>query len=301
MLDLTPQLARIESIVDDSVNARQFTFCLQHMTDVWRAALPGQFFMLTVPGAGEAAFTFATLPDADGRFLALIREVGGLTRELFSLAEGARVGVRGPFGSPWPVLASTQHLLVIAGGCGLAPLAALMQQRAEHAASTTQLVYSARDDAHAVLPLQRKRWQTRGVFIDEVRDNGEQMPEVLRAQAGRHVDNALQRFLGLQGFQSLPDAVFVCGPEAMMFAVAQHVVARGVSADAVCVSLERRMHCAVGICGHCYLADSYVCREGPTYAYSRVLELQRRGPFVAQTLAVAQTTHPVAWMGCERV
>lgn len=288
MLDLTPQFARIERIDDDSASARLFTFRLQQMRDCWRAVLPGQFFMLSVPGAGEAAFTFASMPDADGRFQALIRETGSLTRVLFAQSAGAGVGVRGPFGSPWPQLLSSQRVLVIAGGCGLAPLAALMQQRADTAPATTQLVYSARDEAHAVLPLQRARWQAQGVYIEEVRDDGETSAERLRAQAGRHVDNALQQV------STLPDVVFVCGPEAMMFVVAQQAIARGVGANAVFVSLERRMHCAVGICGHCYLADSYVCREGPTYAYDRVLALQARG------FAAGQASHPLAWMGCER-
>jgi anaerobic sulfite reductase subunit B len=288
MLDLTPKPAFIDAITEDSANARQFTFRLRNMNGAWRAAMPGQFFMLTVPAAGEAAFTFATLPDADGRFRALIRETGLLTRALFAKVVGASVGVRGPFGSPWPSLPPSARLLVIAGGCGLAPLAALLQQRAELAALTTQLVYSARDDVHAVLSSQRALWCARGVVIDEVRDHGEQAAEVLRAQAGRHVDTALQRF------GAVPDAVFICGPEAMMLTVARHAVDRGIGADAVHVSLERRMHCAVGVCGHCYVADSYVCREGPTYSYARLLDLQRRG------FDAANTAHPVAWMGCER-
>lgn len=44
------------------------------------------------------------------------------------------------------------------------------------------------------------------------------------------------------------------------------------------LSLEQRMHCGVGLCGHCYLAQTYVCRQGPTYRYDELLSLLAKSP-----------------------
>ncbi|MCG3168671.1 MAG: Anaerobic sulfite reductase subunit B [Pseudomonadales bacterium] len=286
MASLTPAAATIEGVADDSAQARRFVLRLQRPDPAWQHARPGQFFMLSVPGAGEAAFTFLELPDAEGRFGALVRATGVLTRALFALGTGRVVGVRGPFGSPWPGVPAGARLLVIAGGCGLAPLGALLRYRAGNAADATALVYAARDESHAMLGAERARWRGAGMAIDELRDDGETRPQVLRQHLCERIDATLAR-AGV-----LPEAACIAGPEAMMRAAAAHLVERGVPALQVFLSIERRMHCAVGNCGHCYVAHSYACREGPTYAYARLLELD------AAALTGRCGDVPAPWLGC---
>lgn len=286
MASLTPVAATIEGVADDSAQARRFALRLLRPDPAWQRARPGQFFMLSVPGVGEAAFTFLELPDADGRFGALVRETGVLTRALFALGAGRVVGVRGPFGSPWPDVPDGARLLAIAGGCGLAPLGALLGCRTEHAAEATTLLYAARDDAHAMLGAERARWRAEGMVIDELRDDGETRDRVLRERLHGRIDAALTRV------DALPEAACVAGPEAMMRAAAVQLVERGMPAQQVFLSIERRMHCAVGNCGHCYVAHSYACREGPTYAYSRLLALDA----AAFTAGRGDAVSP--WLGC---
>ena len=123
MLQLTPQTIRIVKIYDDGTNAKHFTFEPKGFVHGKPIGI-GQFFMLTVPGAGLAPFTYTSMPDEKGRFNALIRKVGRLTESLFSFKEGDVLGYNGPFGNGWPVEQfEDKKVLIVAGGCGLAPVA----------------------------------------------------------------------------------------------------------------------------------------------------------------------------------
>jgi NAD(P)H-flavin reductase len=131
MKSLTPNAVRVVECYDDGTDARHYRF-----ESVARCVMltpePGQFFMLSVPGHGEAPFTYVTPPDDSGHFTALVRAVGGLTRALATLDTGAVLGARGPFGRGWPLAELRgRRVLLIAGGCGLAPLAALLDRLIE--------------------------------------------------------------------------------------------------------------------------------------------------------------------------
>ena len=112
----------------DSTDTRYFRLRLIEPDSI-AAPLPGQFFMLSVPGQGEAPFTFATPPDQLGVFHALIRSSGTLTHSLFEIQPGQCLGIRGPFGHGWPVMElQGQRVLIVASGCGLAPVNSLIEQ-----------------------------------------------------------------------------------------------------------------------------------------------------------------------------
>lgn len=273
-LSLTPEPAFIVDHVDDSTDTRLYRLQLQSADRArWHAARPGQFFMLSVPGFGEAAFTFVQLPDSQGCFSALVRRMGTLTSALFALPAGTVVGVRGPYGRPWPALLAEQSLLVIAGGCGLAPLAAVLARRcAQPTAAPTALLYGARDAAHAVLPAERAQWRAAGLMGMDVVDDIALHPDILQRQAHVRVDRVVCEMLALG---HAPARVFLCGPEAMMSSVALHLLTLNLPASAIFLSLERRMHCAVGSCGHCHLGlgalgHHYLCRSGPTCSWEEL-------------------------------
>ena len=161
MLSLVPQAATLTDRYDDGENALHLTFQLMAPAS-WQAQ-PGQFLMHSLPGMGEAAFTFASLPDDEGKFTALVRMVGDLTRALENFPIGSIVGVRGPLGQPWPELAG-KTVLVVAGGCGLAPLAAWLHQRINsNQQHKTALLYSARSEASQVLSRERESWLQTGL------------------------------------------------------------------------------------------------------------------------------------------
>lgn len=276
MLSLVPQVAVLIERYDDGDNALHLQFQLQG--DVLWQAQPGQFFMLSLPGLGEAAFTFASLPDSQGRFTALVRKVGDLTRALDRWPTGSIVGVRGPLGQPWPKL-DGKTVLVVAGGCGLAPLAAWLEQRITSGQQDqTALFYSTRSASGRVLGRERESWQQAKLPLLQTVDT----PAQDMAQACTlGIDTAL----GL--LPRLPDAVLSCAPEAMMLLAGELLEQRGLAAENIWLSLERRMHCGIGLCGHCYVGSSLVCKQGPTLTLARTREL------LAQ-----QVTGSPAWTHC---
>ncbi|MCF7201318.1 FAD/NAD(P)-binding protein [Pseudomonas oligotrophica] len=258
MIDLTPRPLRLLEFYEDGEAARHFSFAVEPLAGE-PAAQPGQFFMLAVPGVGEAAFTYVSPPDAEGRFSALIRRTGTLTAALFALAPGAVLGYRGPFGRGWPAAGPGERLLLVAGGCGLAPLAGVI----DSAAGELQLIYAARNRAYQVLARERARWHERHALVETLDQGDDGRPQ-------GHPLEALARVLDEDG---LPAKVLCCGPEPLMLAVARGCIDHGLPASRIWLSLERRMHCGVGLCGHCYIGSSYACVDGPSYRYDEYLRL----------------------------
>jgi len=266
---LTPRAVRLVSAYDDGEDARHFTFEPVKPVPAIPAE-PGQFFMLTLPGKGEAPFTYTSVPDADGRFSAVVRRVGLLTRELFELKAGAVLGCRGPYGHGWPTEEIRgQRVLVISGGCGLAPLAGAISHFAKDG-TPIAVIYGARTPASQVLARERASWTNR-VPLFETFDT----PAPGETRIGTPLI-AIEDAVSALGGE--PAAVLTCGPEAMMNPVAEAMVKRGVPAGRIWLSLERRMHCGVGLCGHCYVAHSYACKQGPTYRWDELQMLRERAP-----------------------
>lgn len=261
-----PAAIRLLDARDDGRDARLFTFAHVEPSEAPREAQPGQFFMLNVPGSGESAFTYSALPDDHGHFSALVRRVGQVTDALFRLAPGALLGARGPFGHGWPADAlQAPRVLVVGGGCGLAPLVPAVDQLLQRQApSACAVLYSARDPASQVLRSARERWRPSGM-LHEVTDHPDRIGPV------PHLDALLERIGGL------PTSVLVCGPEAMMEATASALIQRGVPAERLFLSLERRMHCGTGQCGHCYIGSGYCCTDGPVMSQAQWDALRHPG------------------------
>ena len=226
---------------------------------------PGQFNMLYVHGVGEVPISISGDPAEPERLVHTIRAVGHVTCVMDRLVEGCVLGVRGPYGSAWPVdELKGRDVLVIAGGLGLAPLRPailrLLAQRADYGRVT--VLYGARTPADLLFRDELARW--RGRFD-------------LRLEAT--VDRAGRDWYGPVGvvprlIDGVPlghdDAVLICGPEIMMRFVARELEQRGVARDRIWISMERSMKCGVGLCGHCQLAGSFVCKDGPVYRFDRI-------------------------------
>ncbi|MBI2379417.1 MAG: FAD/NAD(P)-binding protein [Gammaproteobacteria bacterium] len=265
-LSVLPRPMRLLQRYDDGEDARHFTFQLEDIRAEDAGMMPGQFFMLVLPGCGEAPFTYVSRPDDQGRFSALIRRMGKLTEALFELQPGEVLGYRGPFGQGWPRFYGKQRILAVAGGCGLAPLAGFIEDVARTRSGThLQVIYGARHVGARVLSRERARWSGALPLIETLDQAG----------PGHRQGTPLAHFDTVFG-QAPPDAVLCCGPEVLMEAAARECLGRGLRADQIWLSVERRMHCGVGLCGHCYVGDSYACRDGPTYRYDRYRELLRR-------------------------
>lgn len=272
--NLTPIAMELVDFINDGEDARHFRFRLLNPQSIGKPE-PGQFFMLSVPGAGEAPFTFTAIPNSHGVFRALVRKMGAVTTALFQCQPGSILGIRGPFGKGWPIAAlADKKILMVAGGCGLAPLASLIdqlinQQHHKHLA----LVYGARNRALQMLNPERLHWQQKISLFDVLEDTrGTQASNKNHILKGTPLD-AMDSVL--RTLDWTPDTLLLCGPEVMMHAVAKNFIQRGLSAQAIWLSIERRMHCAVGLCGHCYLSEHhlahhYVCKDGPTYRWDHL-------------------------------
>ncbi|MBU3749937.1 MAG: oxidoreductase [Mycobacterium sp.] len=243
-------------------NADSVTLHLQPTDYGVAPPAPGQFMMLYIFGVGEIAVSVSGLA-AEGVLTHTVRAVGAVSAALCAAEPGATVGVRGPFGTSWGLdEAAGRDLVIVAGGVGLAPLRPVVLEA-----------------------LSGRERYGRVVVVVGVRKAGEFLFGAELAAWQRHpglelhqtIDVAIHGWLGETGFVTEPlrrltlqpdrTTAFVCGPELMMQHSAQALLAKGVAARDIRVSLERNMQCGVGWCGHCQLGPLLLCRDGPVVAY----------------------------------
>ncbi len=233
--------------------------------------LPGQFNMLTVFGIGEVPISLSGDPANPGRLIHTIRAVGPVSAALTRLSPDDFLGIRGPFGAGWPIAqAAGCDVVIAAGGLGLAPLRPALYQllagRGRY--GSIALVYGARSPGEILFRRELEDWRRRLDVSVEVT-----------------VDHAVGDWHGHVGvvtaliprahFDPLHAIALVCGPEVMMrFAIAALCDA-GVPDEAIYLSMERNMKCAIGICGHCQLGNAFVCRDGPVFRYDKMRGLLR--------------------------
>jgi NAD(P)H-flavin reductase len=232
---------------------------------------PGQFAMLYVFGKGEVPISVSGDLTRPGPLTLTIRTSGPVTAALCALEDAATVGVRGPFGSAWPLgQAEGRDVLVVAGGIGLAPLRSavhhLLANRERY--RNVVVLYGGRSPVELLYRAELERW--RGRFDVQVEVTVDRAPAGWRGRVGV-VPNLISRAELDPG-----DAVaLVCGPEVMMRFTAGALIDRGLAADRIFVSLERNMRCAIGLCGHCQLQHLFVCKNGPVFALDAVEPLLR--------------------------
>lgn len=283
MHSLTPSAIQLVDFYDDGEHTRHFHFRLLAEPKVtshdhharWQQAQTGQFFMLNVPSLGEAPFSFTEAPDENGDFRALIRRMGTVTSALFELQAGQILGARGPFGIGWPMdEIINKRILAVGGGCGLAPLVSVVNQLIEQQ-NYTQLtvVYGARTRQAQMLNPERERWQHIIPVYNTIEDGPTNGGD--NEYSGTPIDIMPTV---LDSFGELPEVVLLAGPEAMMYSMAEYLAAYGISDHSIYLSIERRMHCAVGTCGHCYVKSNYVCTDGPTYRWDKLQQYLEQEP-----------------------
>jgi NAD(P)H-flavin reductase len=222
---------------------------------------PGQFTMVYAFGVGEIPISVSG--SHDGLLVHTVRAVGAVSAAICNAKQGAVLGVRGPFGTTWPVQDAVGHdVLVIAGGVGLAPLRTAVQtlERSREDYGEVTLLYGGRSPGDLLFRRELESLRRRGklnvdVTVDAARpDWAGKVGVVPKLIDGAHFD---------------PETVIalVCGPEVMMHFAVTALRERGVDAGQIYLSMERNMRCAVGHCGHCQLGPTLVCRDGAVYSY----------------------------------
>jgi NAD(P)H-flavin reductase len=237
-----------------------------------RAFQPGQFSMLWVFGVGELPISISGDPADAGSLTYTVRSVGPATNALTSRQPGQALGVRGPFGTGWPVDAARgRDILVIAGGIGLAPLRPVIYHVLRHRGQYERLVvlYGARSPRDVLYRKEVSSWarQKDTQVLSTVDYSGVSW----RGRVG--VVTSLFKFLRLQPSRT---TAMVCGPEVMMRFVMRELQARGLAPADLYLSMERNMKCAVGFCGHCQWGPHFICKDGPVFSYSQIAPLLDR-------------------------
>lgn len=227
---------------------------------------PGQFNMLYVFGAGEVPISVSGDPTRHKSLVHTVRAVGPVTSAMRSLKRGDPLGVRGPFGSSWPVEEAMGHdVVLVAGGIGLAPLRpalySILAQREKY--GRVVLMYGTRTPEDILFRKELERWRARLDLSVHV--------TVDRAMAfWRGSVGAVTTVIPRAGFDPSNALVMICGPEVMMRFTILELLKRGVALSQIYVSTERNMKCAIGFCGHCQLGPTFVCKDGPIFRYDRI-------------------------------
>jgi NAD(P)H-flavin reductase len=269
---MVPELFRIERVKQETEDT--FTLGMVPVETVAKGSfLPGQFNMLYVFGVGEVPISISGDPAVTERLEHTTRRVGMVTRAMGLLKPGDAIGVRGPYGTHWPLTEEDgRDIVIIAGGIGLAPLRPvlyhLMAQRERY--RKIVLLYGARSPEEILYKRELERW--RGKFDLEVQVTVDRGASNWRGAVG-----VVTPLVARAPFDPSNTLALVCGPEIMMRFAIIELQRRGVSQERIFVSMERNMKCALGYCGHCQYGSTFVCKDGPVFRLDRIEPIFGKG------------------------
>lgn len=231
--------------------------------------LPGQFNMVYVFGVGEVPISISGDPSKKSRIMHTTRMVGTVTKAMGKLKKGDLLGIRGPFGSSWPVdRCSGCDIVIVAGGIGLAPLRPaiyhILSNRERY--NRVILLYGARTPDDILYKNEIERWRSR--FDFEVYVTVDRGISGWKGNVG-----VVTTLIPRSPFDPENTIALVCGPEIMMRFTALELIKRGVKENNIFLSMERNMKCGVGLCGHCQFGPTFICKDGPVFSYNQVKDL----------------------------
>ncbi len=230
---------------------------------------PGQFNMLYVFGVGEVPISISGDPSRGKVFVHTTRAVGAVTKAMSALRRADVVGVRGPFGMPWPLQETEgSDVVLIAGGIGLAPLRPALYMLLTHRQryGKIALLYGTRSPEDLLYRKELERWRSR--FDLDIHVTVDRAHAPWKGNVG-----VVTTLIGKAPFDAHSAVAMVCGPEVMMRFAIHELLKRGIPSTAVYLSMERNMKCGTGLCGHCQFGAAFVCRDGPVFRYADVERL----------------------------
>jgi NAD(P)H-flavin reductase len=260
-----PEMARLVDVERLTELEKLFTIELPNGRSLGHD--PGQFVMCSVWGIGEAPISITSSPSrSNGVFQLCVRRVGDVTNALHGMEPGANIGVRGPFGHGFPIEKMRgRDVLFAPGGLGLAPLRSLINQVIDERATFGRVIilYGAKRPQELLFRDELDEWVARDdVECHITVDRGDE------TWSG-HVGVITTLFPGVSINPRNTTAV-TCGPPIMYRFVLMELLGKGIPETQVYLSLERRMKCGVGKCGHCQINNLYCCQEGPVFTYAQI-------------------------------
>lgn len=229
----------------------------------------GQFMMVTVPGLGEAPFTPSSSPYVDETLEFTIMKAGSVTSALHAMKPGEKLGVRGPYGVPYPIEKFRgREVFIVGGGVGLAPLRSLLFALFHEVSSFKKIVikYGARTPRDIVYKDQVKRWASNDRTQMDITVDVEN--PLWRGRVG-----LITTILDDPGVDVKTAAVIVCGPPIMMKFATKKLLDLGFQGSDIYLSMEKNMSCGIGKCFHCNLGKYFVCKDGPVFTWETVKDI----------------------------
>jgi NAD(P)H-flavin reductase len=228
--------------------------------------------MIYVFGAGEAAISISSSPFKPKTLIHTIHKVGTVTSALSKYKKGDYIGIRGPFGSSWPVEAGIgKDMCIITGGIGLAPLRpaiyTLFKNRKDY--GKIYILYGARTPQDLLYRVELEQWAK--LFDVEVHVTVDRADQSWKGNVGFAAQ--LLNYIELDKKNTVS---MVCGPEMMMKFTIEDLLEKGLMEENIYLSLERNMKCAIGLCGHCQFGPKFICKDGPVFSYPEVKHLLER-------------------------
>ena len=252
--DLTPDVKLFNTELDDPVAQNDFNY------------QPGQFAFLSAYGIGEAPFCLTSAAHRKAGIEFAIRAVGTVTNALHELDEGAKVGIRGPFGNSFPMDDyKGKNIIIIGGGIGMAPLHPVINTIVDH-----------RDDYGDLLIINGARSPQDLVFADEF----DVWAKASKTKVELTVDRGDDNWKGRVAL--IPDVVvdlnppsenavaIICGPPIMIHFTLIKLKDLGFANDQIVTTLEGKMKCGLGKCGRCNVGEKYICVDGPVFTFEQI-------------------------------
>ncbi|MBM4458502.1 MAG: oxidoreductase [Chloroflexi bacterium] len=256
------KIARVESL---TALEKLFTVELP-----WGQSLghePGQFVEVSILGVGEAPISISSSPSrSNGTFELCVRKVGDVTKALHGLSAGATIGVRGPFGHGFPVdKMRGKDMLFAPGGLGLAPARSLINQVLDERGAFGRVIilYGARNPNELLFKDELQAWSTRGDI--EFHVTVDRPDPLWTGNVG--VITTLFKKITVNPRNTVAVTI---GPPIMYRFVLMELLGKGIPESQIWMSLERRMKCGVGKCGHCQINNLYCCQQGPAFTYAQI-------------------------------
>jgi len=254
---------RILEIIPEGADSKTYTLSLPYRGFSFK---PGQYVMASLPGFGEAIFGLASEMNDKKNIQITVRKVGTLTSKLHNKKKGDLIGIRGPYGRPFPIdLAKAKNVLIVAGGIGIPPLRPFILDALKNPKKYKKvyIFYGSRNESVLYYAKEFSRWK-KVCDLNITLDN---------PQTKKYPKGQVTALFDIKNVP--PDAIaFMCGPPVMYKFVIQKMLEQGFKPENIYLSLERHMDCAQGVCQHCAIGPYYVCKDGPVFSYAELMNFK---------------------------
>ena len=258
--------AEIVNIATETANIKTFTLSPREKIG-FRA---GQFMDVTLPGIGEAPFTPSSNHNATGTLDFTIMSAGRVTKLLHQAKVGDVVGLRGPYGTAYPLdKFKSKEVFIVGGGVGLAPLRALLYALFNDVNDYKKIIvkYGARTPSDIVYKNEIESWKKHGKHVD-IEISCDVGDPTWKGNVG-----LVTTILKDISVDTASAVSIVCGPPIMMKFVTFKLLDLGFKDTNLYLSMEKNMSCGIGKCGHCRIGPYYACKDGPVFTYDKIKEL----------------------------